>query len=214
MLIPKPFDFDFTEAQWTVLPPRLAQLFAAGASPADARDRYEALMAGRPPSLASLLNLVTAMSTIFLAHGTPLDYLQEIVWDESLQQDRFFAYADAALVQEVLDAAEQGVFVPEVNPGMLHPGATRSFKQVQFGEANVQLTFHEGDTRTIDGTACVKVEPDIDYYRDPLAHALLEVVPGFTGQVTNPATVYVLRWIAGRFAGVPEFDPLYTLVPA
>jgi hypothetical protein len=23
--------------------------------------------------------------------------------------------------------------------------------------------------------------------------------------------VYVLRWIAGRHAGVPEFDPLYTI---
>ena len=95
---------------------------------------------------------------------------------------------------------------------LLHPGATRSFKQVQFGEANVQLTFHEGDTRTIDGTPCVEVEPDIDYYRDPAAHFLLEVVPGFAGQLSDPTTVYVLRWIAGRFADVPEFDPPYTLV--
>jgi hypothetical protein len=214
MLVPKPFVFDFADAQWNVLPPGLASLFAAGASPADARDRYQALMADRPQSLASLLNLVTAMSTILLPHGTPLAYLREILWDESLQQDRFFAYADAALVQEVLDAVAHGVFVPEASPGLLHPGATRSFKQVQFGEANVQLTFHEGDTRTIDGTACVKVEPDIDYYRDPAAHFLLEVVPGFGGQLTDPATVYVLRWIAGRFAGVPEFDPPFTLVAA
>ncbi len=44
---------------------------------------------------------------------------------------------------------------------------------------------------TIDGVDCVVVEPDIDYYRDP-------------------AVVYVLRWIAGHTAGIPEFEPLYT----
>jgi hypothetical protein len=214
MLVPKPYGFDFTGARWTALPSPLRSLFSAGAAPADARARYEAVLANRPRSLAALLNLVTAMQAILLPHGTPFDYLREIVWDASLAQDRFFAFADQALVQEVLDATDRGVFVPEVSPGLLHPGATRSFKQVQFGEANVQLTFHEGDTKTIDGTPCVEVEPDMDYYKDPLNHALLEVLPGFLGSITDPATVYVLRWIAGRFAGVPEFDPPYTLVPA
>jgi hypothetical protein len=59
----------------------------------------------------------------------------------------------------------------------------------------------------------VKVEPDIDYYKDLGAHALLEVVPNkLSGGLTDPRQVYVLRWIAGRRAGVPEFDPLYTIV--
>ena len=57
------------------------------------------------------------------------------------------------------------------------------------------------------------VEPDIDYYKDLAAHALLEVVAnGITGSLTDPRQVYVLRWIAGRHAGVPGFDPPYTIV--
>jgi hypothetical protein len=83
---------------------------------------------------------------------------------------------------------------------------------VQFGEANVQLTFHEDQKAVIDGVACVLVEPDIDYYKDLLAHALLEVLPNkLTGGLTIPVEVYVLRWIAGRHAGVPEFNPPYIL---
>jgi hypothetical protein len=46
---------------------------------------------------------------------------------------------------------------------------------------------------------------------DLLAHGLLEVLPGST---TDPLQVYILRWIAGRHAGVPEFDPPYTVVNA
>ena len=29
--------------------------------------------------------------------------------------------------------------------------------------------------------------------------------------LATPEVVYVLRWIAGTRAGVPEFDPLYTI---
>ena len=84
---------------------------------------------------------------------------------------------------------------------------------MQFGEANVQVTFHEIDLRKVDGVSCLRVELDIDYYKDPLAHALLEVLPNtITQGKTDPKTVYVLRWIAGRHAGVPEFDPPYTIV--
>jgi hypothetical protein len=70
-----------------------------------------------------------------------------------------------------------GEFTPDPNPGLFHPDATSSFKQIQFGEANVQLTFHEKDTKTIGGVDCIKVAPDIDYYRGLAAHALLEVIP-------------------------------------
>jgi hypothetical protein len=85
---------------------------------------------------------------------------------------------------------------------------------VQFGEANLQLTFHEGDTQLIDNVECVAVEPDIDYHNDPLAHAIFEVIPNtLSGGLTNPETVYVLRWIAGRHAGIPEFEPPFTIEP-
>src|SRR5205807_890160 len=102
------------------------------------------------------------------------------------KQDRFYAYADKALVSQVQLAAQQNEFAPELDPATFHKGATSSYKQIQFGEANVQLTFHEGDTQIIDGTECIVVEPDIDYYKDLLAHALLEVlVNGLAGTLTD-----------------------------
>jgi hypothetical protein len=59
---------------------------------------------------------------------------------------------------------------------------------------------------------CILVEPDLDYYKDLAAHALLEVIPNaLTGGLTKPEEVYVLRWIAGRHAGVAEFNPPYTI---
>jgi hypothetical protein len=213
MLVPKRSRFEF--AAWADLPAPFARLLGAGVTPAQAKARYAALAGTRPSSLAALLNILTACSTVLLGHGTLMDYLKELVWGESMAQDRFFAFADTKLLQEVKEAAALGEFVPEMNPGILHPGATRSFKQVQFGEANVQLTFHENDTKRTGGVPSVKVELDVDYFRDAAAHALLEVVPGLIGgQRTDPETAYVLRWIAGRFAGVPEFDPPFTIVPA
>ena len=44
------------------------------------------------------------------------------------------------------------------------------------------------------------------------AHTLLEVIPNsITHGLTDPKKVYVLRWIAGKHAGVPEFTPPYTI---
>ena len=129
-----------------------------------------------------------------------------------MKQDRFFAWADAKIVDQTRLAAQHGEFVPEPGFAIFHKGATSSYKQVQFGEANVQLTFHEDDKRNIGGVDCIIVEPDIDYFKDLGAHALLEVIPnGLTGAVSDPRQVYVLRWIAGRHAGIPAFDPLYTI---
>src|SRR5262249_8454709 len=105
-----------------------------------------------------------------------LDYFVQLMWDDSLQQDRFFAWAEESLIEQVRIAAHQGKFDQEHGAEVFHPGATLSYKENRFGEANVQLTFHENEKREIEGTPCVKVEPDIDYYKDPLAHALLEVV--------------------------------------
>lgn len=185
----------------------------------DAQARYENLMEKDPATLACLWNLMTAMRDIDLPSGTPLTYLKQLIWvdmpDRNIfapKQDRFYAYADKALVNQVQLAAQQNEFAPELDPAAFHKGATSSYKQVQFGEANVQLTFHEGDTQIIDGTECIVVEPDIDYYKDLAAHALLEVIANaLSGSLTDPKNVYVLRWIAGRRAGVPEFNPPYTI---
>jgi hypothetical protein len=150
------------------------------------------------PALASQLNLATAMKAIQLPSKTPLDYFKEIFWDDSLAQDRFFRFTDKSLVDQVRRAAEEREFPPEPGPGLFHPDATSSFKQVQFGEANDQLTFHEKDTKKIDGVDCIMVEPDIDHFMD-----------GGASLRTDLKRVYALRWIAGRHAGVPNSPPLH-----
>ena len=211
MLIPENGHFNFAQAGWDAISEELPFL-AQGVSNAVGRSRYEDLMEEKPACLAALFNITTAMSQIHLPVGTPLDYLKSIRWDESLAQDRFFAWCDPQLLAQVRIAASQGLFTPEIGSAFFHPGATASWKQVQFGEANVQLTFHEGKTAVIDGVSCIQVEPDIDYYKDVLAHALLEVLPNALSGLTNPETVYVLRWIAGRHAGIPEFNPPFSIV--
>jgi hypothetical protein len=219
MLLPNNGDFHFAQAKWTDIAAKkqkLSQLFmaSAGADPAQAYGQVEE---NHPNNLACLLNITTAMEQIALPQGNPLGYFKQLDLP-ALAPDRFFGYADVKLLDQVKLAAQQKTFTQEpaadltLHSGGSHGPATSSFKQIQFGEANVQLTFHETNRLTIDGVDCVCVEPDIDYYKDPLAHALLEVIPNaLSGSVSDPRIVYVLRWIAGRHAGVPEFDPLYTI---
>jgi hypothetical protein len=157
---------------------------------------------------------VTALRAVQLPVGRPLDHFKELIWEGKLapQRDRFFAFADRELVEQIKRAREEGTWANA--PAFSHPGATSAFKQVQFGEANLQLAFHERpeDTRVIDGVTCVKVEADMDYFKDVLAHFLLEVIPNaITKNKTDPKIVYLLRWIAGRHAGMAEFDPPYTI---
>lgn len=213
MLLPHGADFKFqTWAEMKTTDPVIAAFVSAGSSDAEAQAHYDDLRRKKMPALASLLNLATAMKAIQLPSKTPLDYFKEILWDESLAQDRFFGYADRALVDQVRRAAVEHEFAPEPSPALFHPDATSSFKQAQFGEANVQLTFHEKDVKTIGGVECIKVEPDIDYFQDLGAHTLLEVIPNaITHGLTDPKQVYVLRWIAGRHAGVAEFAPPYKI---
>jgi len=215
MLLNEDPTFNFGNASWNLLKQNYrdyAALLSAGtADDASAADRYSQLMENSAPVLACYFNLVTAMSQIQLPDRTPLAYIRELIWDD-MAQDRFFAWADPAVIDQVIQAAKQNQFSPEVGTALFHPGATRSWKQIQFGEANVQLTFHENDRKTIGGVNCVMIEPDIDYYKDLAAHALLEVATNaLTHSLTDPRQVYVLRWIAGKQAGIPNFDPPYIL---
>ena len=166
MLVPKNPQMNFKDALWDNIKSQIP-LLAAGVSDAAGESRYQDEMENKPKSLASFFNLTTAMKQIFLPQGTPLDYLKEIIWDDTFAQDRFFAWGDPLLIDQVKQAEAQGKFEREPAPGLFHPGATSSWKQIQFGEANVQLTFHENDTKKIGSVQCVKVEPDIDYYKDP-----------------------------------------------
>src|SRR6185503_8676054 len=214
MLLPKDSAFDFSEASWTKLKANHSALFkilSSGTSAAEAKSRYEEFKEKKPGSLAAFFNVTTAARDVNLPVGKALDYLKEIIWDEKrMGEDRFFVFADAAMVDQVKQAAAQGKF--EAQPGLEinHPGATCSFKQLQFGEANIQFSFHEGVTKEVDGVACVKLELDMDYYKSLLAHIILEVLPHKVSKgKTDPRKIYLLRWIAGRYADVPEFDPPY-----
>jgi hypothetical protein len=212
MLIPHDPGLNFAGAQWDSVKTALP-FVSSDVDDATGRARYTDVMENKPKSLASLLNITTSMAQIPFSDGsTPLDYLKVMKWDDSFAQDRFFAYCDAKLIDQVRAAVAKGEFAPENNPGAFHPGATASWKQVQFDEANLQLTFHEGDRQSIGGLDCVLIEPDIDYYKDLVSHTLLEVIPNlFSGGLTNPELVYVLRWIVGRRAGV-DFNPPYVIV--
>lgn len=215
MLLPANGGFNFRNATWEALKsthPTLYNILRSGSNTeATAREQYNSLKEEKPETVATFLNIATALESIHLPQRTPLDYFKKLIWGE-MKEDRFFAYADRELITQVETAAAQGQWMPEAGSAIFHPGATKSFKQVQFGEANVQLTFHESDKKQIGGIDCIKVEPDIDYYKDLGAHALLEVIPhALTGEKTDPQAVYVLRWIAGRQAGIPEFDPPYII---
>ena len=213
MLIPSDPGFSFVNARWPAAK-SIYPFLASDVSDAAGEARYDNLLDQTEKSLACLLNLGEAMSQIALPQNTPLDYIKQLRWDAPYApaQDRFFAWCDVALIDQVKMAAAAGKFAVEPAPGLFHPGATSSWKQIQFGEANVQLTFHENEKTVIDGVNCIMVEPDIDYYRDLGAHTIFEVVPnGLTHSLTDPTEVYVLRWIAGRTAGIPEFAPLYTI---
>jgi hypothetical protein len=213
MLISDDPGFSFVNARWDAA---VAQypFIGNGVDNAAGAARYDILLDQQEKSLACLLNLCEAMSQISLSQGTPLNYIRQLRWDAPFApaRDRIFAWCDPALIDQVKNAATTGLFAAELNPGLFHAGSTSSWKQIQFGEANVQLTFHENDHSTVDGVDCIMVEPDIDYFKDLGAHAIFEVIPNsLTHSLTNPTEVYVLRWIAGQQAGIPEFAPMYTV---
>lgn len=215
MLIPNAPVFNYAGLSWDVAKAKLPFLAALpGQSDADAQERFSQLIeTNGSKSLACMLNLVTAMEAIDLDGRSPVSFIRQIRWDYKFPaQDRFFAYCDAALVDAVRAAAAKGEFAPEHGSEIFHPGATLSWKQVEYPEANVQLTFHTNPIDCVPSSNWVTVEPDIDYYKDLAAHSILEVCRNeLTGSLTEPADVFVLRWIEQRRLGRPDFTPGYTL---
>jgi hypothetical protein len=121
--------------------------------------------------------------------------------------DRVFGFAEPQLIQDIRAAG--GQFSEQRDPDKKgHPGATCSFKQKLFGEANVQFTFHEKDK---DANGMILVETDMDLFADEAAHIILEGIPNFFFRTkTDPKRIYILRWIAARQHKL-SFDPPYTL---
>lgn len=215
MLIPKDPVFNFAGLTWEAAKQTMPFLqHAPDQTDDDASSKFSELMeANGSKSLASMMNLVTAMRGIDLGGRTPVDFIRQVRWDYKFPaQDRFFAYCDAALVDAVRAAAAKGQFDQELECALMHPGSTLSWKQNAFPEANVQLTFHTNPPDCVPEKGWVTVEPDIDYYKDTAAHALLEVCTNaLTGSLTEPAEVFVLRWIEHRRMNLPDFDPGYTV---
>ena len=112
---------------------------------------------------------------------------------------------DQAIIGDVVQSAKIGAFAEEKDPGIFHPGATLSYKQTQFDVTNVESTFHQGNAKTVvrpEGrrSICVVIEPDIDYYKDLLAHFFLEVVPNkFTrASPTHEPSTSCAGWLANK----------------
>jgi len=222
MLVPKDKNFTFARLGTWQTDQRLYPLIANGTT--DPTDRYTQAYEAQNLEVGALVTIGTAIRDISLADGTsPLDRFWQVRWDH-LQQDRFFAWVEVGLADEIKKLADLHAFAEEADPAHWHPAipglctaATRSWKQTRFDVSNVQLTFHENDTQDLtkpDGTIahCVLVEPDIDYYKDVVAHGLLEVIPNLvTGDKTDPRTVYQLRWMATKQEGLPEFAPPVTI---
>ncbi len=220
MLIPKSGTAVFDDAGPGVLEtngPQLADLLQRSGE----RSQFETLRTNPVTAneCAALLNISAAMDDILLPKHV-LKYYSRILWAdlpgstlmrEHPQPDRFFGFADRQLVAEIRKLNSIGKFPEEKDPGKKgHPGATCSFKQNLFGEANVQLTFHEN---TVDPTdpGKIMVEADMDFFADQLSHFFLEVIPNkFSGGKTNPLAVYVLRWMAARQNSL-SFNPPYRI---
>ena len=137
MLLPQNNQFNFRAALWGNLKqthPGLSRILGQGVGESAAEDRYTQLMEKEPRSLAAFLNITAALEQVLFSTGTPLDLLETLIWDDpnaAIASDRFFAFADSALIEQLETAALEGIF--EEAPSALHPGATRSFKQVEFG---------------------------------------------------------------------------------
>jgi hypothetical protein len=215
LLIPNDPVFNYAGLTWDMAKTKMPFLAPqSGESDADAQSRFDGLLeTNGSKSLACMLNLVTAMESINLAGHSPVEFIRQVRWDyKTPAQDRFFAYCDASLIDAVRAATAKGNFDPEHGCGLMHPGATLSWKQVAFDEANVQLTFHTDAIDNVSSKNWVTVEPDIDYYKDLAAHSIMEVTRNqLTGSLTEPSEVFVLRWIEQRRFGLKDFQPGYTL---
>jgi len=214
MLMPEQAAFDFSMARLKALRTTNSQLFqllSQGVDHAQAQKRYKNLLETRPNSLAGLLNVTAIMANLRLPAADLMAYFKKLIWDDTMQPDRCFAFVDRELINQISLAAEKGMFAPQVGPAFFHVGATRSFKELGKGEASLLLTFYEDDSSVIDGIECVRAEAAIDYYRDIKAHALLEALPNTSAGMIDPKTVYALRWMASRNFGAPKFEPPYAI---
>jgi hypothetical protein len=123
----------------------------------------------------ALLNIAARMRSITLGSVTMLDKSFGIeVFD--VFPDRIYFHANESLVKAV---AASGLFAQA--PAGLHKFNDGSFKQTKHGQGNLQISFTNPDEN-----GRIKVDADIDLYRDPLLHFFGEVVVNhLTGKKTD-----------------------------
>ena len=64
---------------------------------------------------------VGTQSVHLLADRGLLDFIRELIWeDKSMTQDRFFAWAEAGMIDRVTKASAQGSFAPEPGASVFH----------------------------------------------------------------------------------------------
>ncbi len=215
MLLPDKPSFDFSTATWAALHqnyPRIWNVLAGTAASQSSghETKYTKMLGDTPKVGACMLNLLTAMDQIQLGgNDAALDYLKEICWDRLPQQDRFYCWADKSLIGAIEEAGD--LFQEEPCPSVFHGDtASRSWKEAEYSEANVQFTFHESVVHPVN-SKWILLEADIDYYKDPFSHFLGEVVVNWFGSMTEPAQVYKLRFNSGNLPGCIPFEPPYVI---
>jgi hypothetical protein len=168
---------------------------------------YQRLQQENPAGLMTFFSIAGAFAECHTPDH-PLDFIDVLF---ALQRDRFFARATDTMVGFLT----QRPSVFSKASSLLHPGAFLSYKETRFMEGNVQFSFSP-----IAGSTLLKVDGDIDLFKDPLSHLLVEVLPN---DVLNPPSVtdarraYAMRWMSvqrqlATGAVAAAFNPPFTLV--
>ena len=193
-------------------------------------ERYDNIRESDPRSLATLLNICTALESVPLPDRCfpgPLYFDWQPVWD-LLSPDRVWAWVDMRLVEAIREASCLRAFAHDPRPRARHAGipgragpATTGWQEVRFDLANLNLTFHEYDRRTFDWTGplgdtrsvdCVIVEAGMNYWGDLLSLGLCDSIPPAAARMNYAAELsYQLRWMVTRQEGLPEFNPPYSI---
>ena len=121
MLIPKEPQFNFANAPWDIMKLKLP-FIASDISDAKGRDRYRETDGGKTQGFGIASEPNNGDEANIPSTGTPLDYLKEVIWDDTLAQDRFFCYCDAKLIDQVRDAAAKVYLSRNSVPAYFIPG--------------------------------------------------------------------------------------------
>ena len=103
MLVTKNGVYNFGRAKWDALASidtKVPGILGADLASADtAAQRWSDKFEKDSPAAACLLNILTIMANGTIAGGQQLlGFLKQVIWDDSMAQDRFFGWADRSLI--------------------------------------------------------------------------------------------------------------------